>query len=151
VFLKCILVQKVCFIKYKSGLLHGHKTKVKHSLKYLSKLKIKKLSLIGSYVIPLVKITFEILGHVNSMNLNGYRKTNSWNKRKNNKTTGYCFFKQTLLFSWLSYHSKWCYSLFVFWMHNCLINHWIRLDKITDIDLQMRLNITPTKAINSNK
>jgi hypothetical protein len=25
VFLKCILVQKVGFVKYKSGLLHGHK------------------------------------------------------------------------------------------------------------------------------
>ena len=27
-FLKCILVRKVGFVKYKSGLLHGHKMKI---------------------------------------------------------------------------------------------------------------------------
>jgi len=30
--LKCILVQKVGFLKYKSGLLHGHKMKIKFIL-----------------------------------------------------------------------------------------------------------------------
>jgi len=30
--LKCILVQKVGFLKYKSGLLHGHKMKISGTL-----------------------------------------------------------------------------------------------------------------------
>lgn len=80
---------------------------MQHSLKYLSKFKKKNLSLIDLYVIPLVTITFEILVHVNSVNLNGYRKTNSQNNCKNNKATGYCFFLNKHCSSLgISYRSK---------------------------------------------
>ena len=35
--LKCILLQKVGFVKYKSGLLHGHKMKIEKIIHFLSR------------------------------------------------------------------------------------------------------------------
>jgi len=37
--LKCILVQKVGFLKYKSGLLHGHKMKMKIDIDVIGKVR----------------------------------------------------------------------------------------------------------------